>query len=1021
MTVKIKILFLFVLLLSISNVFAQGPYIEKEFEPVEEGCAPIPFGFDFMGLLNIKCYEKDRSKQCNCLEQAAKDNFLLNAMAVAKEQSLPQLRDQNRAKLTTQFMSVYSQMTVEAAAQAQILKIDETKDTEKVVGCTAKDMAEKITHKSQEQAKEQKADLEDFLAERKRLRANGKCDNTNIWGKERIKCEDLDKQIANIESHIKLTAEVEDPCPKAMAVLKTPVYMNMISKYGAGAKTELKVLIDRLVTELKKEKISNEHLTMLMRDYASYRLNTTNVTSNFKWNGQLSEAALPAPKNACQQLLTATNYLLSKARDGRVVSKEAGSRRTVNAKCVDISSVESRQLCEIMDNLNAGLTQEIKDKYSHDPKTECVSMAEYKTFKSMPDQHLMAEFLDDKNAHHLLRPPKSHEKLAESRANFLRSNPILGKLSSDSKNRRALGRALHDMAVSMKGKTSEADRLKTYLDFMQGPVKNLLNDVSKKKGTEAFICRTMIDNYTAIQVAQDIPDIDEENKEQDAFSKLMSAVGSCKRDKWNKSTTTNLSVTLDASPIFMLGSRDPVGDEKKLKEDFEQYKKNNCPDYAQKIASCPDSTPGGVEGCRQNYLNGKSSMAFSNSTQMGSISSTLTAKDMTHIERQFDPERQDKEYQEHWDKTVGSKMGSPIAKRGKEQEYIRQQEHVNTTVANTEVPQQYWHSPMPSSYPDLAESSSGATSTTSRSPASVDDSEVNEGQEVPSFVQQPAPGIQPNLMPSPVPFTPEAISQASSIQQLNPQFEQSKPEQKVKYLDELEKNLSSMPEEDRDLVEEKLRLKDERNEAEAELALLKKKNQELSEIEKQTKIVNKPIPMKQNVALPQNVAGMYPILSGSGVSTASKATIGPKNSPQSAINDALVKIHEQKGEGNTRQIASNPQGIQVEIKSTEADVKSLKGPFIVVDSLKAKSHEEYDELKKDANKLAEFVAKGLSNEKIKGLKNNDIIAITDPSTDKKILFKVSKTSNTSFSLESWPTNVVAQQHFLKDIRNLLKK
>lgn len=973
---KMKTLILFALIFSIATAYGQN----LDDDGQNAGCAVNGIYFDFTSIFKVDCKlerNTDLDDRCKCLEKIAKDNFIVGeGLNGNHEQDLINQRNKAKATLTNQFMDVYSQMTVESAAQSQILNIDERKDDELVVGCPAPEISKGVKDQSAAHYADQEKKLQKLLDYTKKEKS--KCHLTGLLRKTRD-CNQLDKEIARIEAQQKSLNPPTQSCDDVIAIFKTDQYKNMLKDVKDASTGVTKTGLTLIEKFLNDGNITGDKINKIMDA----------VRPMFP---EMKDAR---GAEACTMFLSSVNKAVSK--------REAKGGEVIPSGC------NGDVFCESLETTNSKLKEKFKDKFKHNPAEECISFAEFKTYKSMPSEALMEAFAK-KGKGSLLELDEDEaddDPLYTDKVNFLRSNPILGKMASNRSTRKELAERLHDFAKQMPKTASEHERLKAYLAFMKGPVKKILNHPDMKKN-EQNVCTTMIDNFTAIRVAQDIPEMNKIKTDDDNIAKLFKSIEACRAHKYNKSTTTNLLLTLKTSPIFTLGVPNALEEEGKLDTEFADYKKRNCGDYKEKIASCKSKD--GIEGCRQEYLGNTGFSLVNTALRLGGVATSMSEKMWEKVSDFTNIAKQDYGFKEYWHKTVGAHRGPVLAGRGQENQYIHQQNQHQNQVAKTEVPKEFHHNTT-SSVP--APGQAPVPSVASRKPASSSEtSKVNEGQERPAFLNPTAP--EASALPGPVTFNPDKVGASKSVEEINPQFAQMNPENKVKYLDELQNYVSSRP--DKEKLEKELKLSEELEEATDELNELKKENQE-----DENKVASKPVtgnsaPVSQPV--PANAAGMYPMLPSGGSASAQRVKLDPAKKKSSAVNDALNAIHDQKS-ADGRDVSSVSGDLQVVIQNTEADVNSIPGPFKVVDEISAGSHENYLAISQDANKLAEFIASRLDTKKIK---DSEIISIQDPGTGNNMLFKVNKKSAKSFSLESWPLHAKVERRFkLDNLNNTIKQ
>jgi hypothetical protein len=330
------------------------------------------------------------------------------------------------------------------------------------------------------------------------------------------------------------------------------------------------------------------------------------------------------------------------------------------------------ELCNAMENMNAALADDLRLQYAEKPQVDCISFAEFKTFDGMPTEALFDRFANDRSEDLLDAPKKLDTDDEKARYKFLRANPLIAKLSQNAKTKKKLGRMLRKLGKELKGK-SEKDKLNGYLEFLRDTkngLKSLLENEEETNLASAYACEEMTKNFTAIQVSNDLPPIPPTKKNGDiSFNDESEKIQRCQIDVNNNVSITKLQKTLQNSPVFSLAPDDPVKDAKDIKKNYQDFKNENCTDYAVKIAECSDKTPAGYEKCRQTYL-GRSNFKDQNET-MKKNGVPAHHLDWNQIGKSTDEKRHDTKFQNWFNDNIRSKMStSSVMTKGHEREFI---------------------------------------------------------------------------------------------------------------------------------------------------------------------------------------------------------------------------------------------------------------------------------------------------------------------------------------------------------------
>lgn len=957
--------------------------------------------------------ETDDKKVCNCLEKESKngDNVIVQSYSEQTQENLPNQIAKNRLNYTKRFLDVYSQMTIESEAQKRVMKIPKKSD-ETHVGCSPDNISKKVDKDIRQYSEKQKTDLRKLLTEiEKQL---GQCNNQRI-SKDSIACEPMERQKKSLASEISRLETIENyKCDASLMMFATS---GGLAKVDANINklNEARDEIIKKLEALKKKyhkstdrgeknllEIEQLNIDKNVRQVAVYSRLSVLLASFISDTSSTKETIYDRLKefflreNGTRMGYKTGNTLQDPCADFKIFNDEFLNAELAGS--APISNCKEDIVCEAFEDENTKLQAELKGKFDFNPEKECISFAEFKTFKSMPSNELLDKLVNDEKGKLLLTPKSATTTIEIAQAEFLRSNPMISRLATTNKvAHKELTAAFIDFAKNVPSTTPEHQKFSAYLTFMQmkvGPILQRHDDNST-----AAVCQIMSDNFTAIQVARDVPNMSSPKVSNN--EKLFAQIESCLLSDHNRSTTTNLGATLQTSPIFSLGDAKRLDTEK---EDFETMKKSFCQGYEVAQVTCLQKKIS-ADDCRLSFLHQTDWANIVPVLREEKFSSTLSTEDLNHIKDKTDPTKQNKAFHNNWDKDTGSKLKSGIlATRGDEAKYESDRENDQTVLSSRLPSAPFAVTPSSVSAVIPSTSSSSTSSTASSFESKNESSQRNQGQDTPSFVDVPQ-----KANPS---FNPNVLNNAKSVSDVISNFDQSPPEKKAEYLKEINDYVaesSATTVVSPELIKD---LQKEASETAKEVAELPKSPEEsiVSPAAKATAAV-------ATVTQPSSVVGMYPSFrSPSTTSSTNSATGLAKKEIYGTVNDVLTKVYEERESTEKgRNIASVDQRPQIIVQSSEADVSNVKEPFLISEhnEIKADDYKSYTELKTDPDKLAKFLSAKVN---LANFKQYDVISIKDPTlgSDSHMLFKVSKGKNNILLFESWPPQ--ARVSSLRDLK-----
>ena len=672
--VKMKTLLplIFVSLVSFSAIATSDPvYGPQEENSCEIQTPFLPFTFDITKLYKTACDEKlyqkkefyklfkseeehqrdNKDRYCQCLSDVADGNILVSTRLNRLDDS-EQVKaeiDEVKRGYFDRFYSVYDQMTMGASIQEKILKIDNTGDSETgVIGCSPESISTDIQTKIKENVPKQMSALSDLLSKSEAKLKHCK--------KKRKNCHQDEQVVQRIKLNM-ANLNAMDPCYVQLTVIKSRLLNS--SKDGL-----LRETFEALNSENKRSVIS--------------QINGALNVENFN-------------PTQCNYVVKSAMKKIDEAAEG---AEELFEER--KGQCG-----ESDAICKVFEKKNTELANEIAKNFAANGPNDCFNRAEYMTFQSMPGKDLLNALASARNPADLLKlPARISSPLDASVTRFLRSNPIIAKMASNEKLRDSLGDKFKSFATKVQAKGT-ADTFKDYISFMKNDVKKILQDEPNvMKSTEAFVCKEMTDNFSAISIANDLPNIEDKQNYDDNLGSLFKQIDQCSKSTFNMSASTDIKTSLETSPIFNLGLS--ADEQNKDEKNFQDLKDKVCKGYAE---ACPT----GDEKCRENFLSTTGAEQVPETMEPGAtgsvdtsllpetvstvvnsdvIDTEISKEDIEKIRESTDKTKQDRNFWNWWHENIGSKLSNiVIATRGSEKKFRSTRAADARTFSHTPIPQ----------------------------------------------------------------------------------------------------------------------------------------------------------------------------------------------------------------------------------------------------------------------------------------------------------------------------------------------
>ncbi len=584
-----------------------------------------------------------------------------------------------------QFDLVYEKVVVQAKAQEEVLGLY-GEPGEKAVGCTPVDLSDGIRKKkiisipTQVLALEKiKKEAEDNLKECNKNRSYNLTLHAHGCEYYKTRKEVLEKRIQSMK-------EGEVNCLLVKEVLATSETKRKI----AGVLQNAHLFIDKynIITSVSQ-----------VEQLVSNIANNGTPKSGACYNGMLAYKRL--------------NELYEK----ELLPLEAGSENITDEEAPKQCG-ENDKFCKDFTAKNAQLLH--KSEQLYDPKiSDCVTYAEYSTYKGMPSQALLRQLARAKNPAELLTNHTTNKDAKE----FIKANPLIAVVARGS-DASALGDKLKALAKKMLAskETGNTANFKGYLDFMTGDdgFKELYKH--DKKSSNKAVCEELQRNYAAIELSDDSPQIKNEAY-KDPLDKTTQVVRECIGRVYENTGSTDLDGTLKISPIYDLGEVKET-DEPSV-DGFTEFKKVHCAGYDKHVeANCKD---GDLSKCRASF---KSTSEISerrdHMTRVGVITGGFNKVSLDRMASHTDPLQQDVAYNNWWQKNVGDKMSQEASMTYNDNGRFASDMKRTQSISGSPDIQSRYEDYQRSQNPNFTPSSNGIANINQTTP-STDNSSVTDG------------------------------------------------------------------------------------------------------------------------------------------------------------------------------------------------------------------------------------------------------------------------------------------------------
>lgn len=950
--------------------------------------------------------ESDPKQRCGCLSTKQNQNFILTA--INQNENVKQFQSDLKEERTKYFWKVYTQMTHGAALQKQILFQDaENQEDEKVVGCTPTELSKQFNEAVDSHMRKNRDKLYSAVEQ-------VDSELSNCRAARKLDCTFFEKQKAAIEAELGMNKK-----DGKAQIVKSAELNNQISGSDIQletAKNWYEADVTMTAAERGKKLQKVKCLIQMKQANDSGKIKEYNTACS-EITGLLDEAELVKPNvfsftlpkvplasdsrpdavictKACQYVQEFSDEFEKDKEQAqsvmrRGVAGKAAVAGQIGAEAGKIAIADCKdKLCQTFEKTNNDVLNSLQQNFSQ-TENSCITYPEFLLRKGVPGKAFMEELAklpDTKLLDALTIPTVIKTEADRERLKFLRSNPIVAKLSTKDDTKLAMAQALQKLA-KVPGELNRARRMDDYLNFMKTTVKDLTKNVDYKS-QQNLICKQMIDSYTAIQVATDLP----LPKPKDGELSLSTAVRECNVFLNNAVSQTAGEEALKMNDLFrnVEDLTDNPEPEISDAEAFKRMNKKYCDGYARYKESCT----GDEEKCRKDFLSkGPEGRAEQKVIEKWNATTDPRKINFSKVVNESRESNQDTDFKRWWDRKVGSKLRrSPFPYKGEEAEYKYDKASDKSTMANTHVPEQFKN-----------RISNSEVDQNSFAPVSsqVAKEAVNPGQVVPSFAT-PAPA-----------FDPGKLSPGQSVTKAITNYPSLSPAEKIEGLKDAQEYLSKNKGKlsDDDLKEKLAETKEKIAEEKVHQRELEEKMQHHSPSHPVGGAKFSTATHQTNLNAGKPVTGVSPTSVG-----AKSATISKTSTAANAVNDALKSKEEASG----RSVASLKES-DLQVKSGTLKPEELTGKLEITKELTPATSELFLQMSRDPQALETYLAANLDRKEIG---NGKIISILNPGTDSPVhhmIFKISVVGG-KYIIQSMPMDVkVSRASTLKNLNMNIKQ
>ena len=938
-------------------------------------------------VTNSRCNTETGNKKCRCIQEiiskknkAIKDPItgktedVFSVFQVDEAYDTYQVNVENRRKsYLDKYDNVYKLMTIQTSAQEVALEMSSADG--KAVSCTPERMAEGIRKKQNANITSQLEALEKLKGEA--IEDHTKCQNMTAinfhFRLQTFGCEYFQNRAEilakNIDKFKEKAADVKtennnniDKCGEAVKVFfndETKEQMKNISGFYLNSSNQTPGNVKVLVEQIKEFSVEDQNPLSIER-----------IIRNAAFWGALAERRSSFKElfnsygMSCSEVISSYNIIRSTYQ--KIIIKNEG------AEGADYTpeGIDSKTQCKAHDMLCAGFAIKNEQISKDEAKLlvkkadECLSYAQYVTFKGMPSTALLKEFagadpeklLDDNST--WLNSHASKDKLK-----FLQSNPLLAQIAKGGKDKgllRRLGKSLKKMAndiLSNKDQT-EAAKYDSYLKYMKDEKDGFKGIYTEFKGLSRLnVCDSLQSSYAAITVANDLKGAASSNSESGDSE---NAVLQCVAKLYDKTHTSDLDGSLKLDPVYGLG----VNDDKSIpsEADFEKFKLDNCTDINKlKSNDCANKSN---KKCKEKVDIG----AIKIVSEKNKIPESYDKKKLDVMAAGFDKTKQDKTVIDFWDKEIGSKINhNSLATKNDGGAYAATVAKNQAIMGSPDIQSRYEQYMNPAATTNS--SVAGSVAPISNNLANAEQGGFSRSSDDKNQVRPEFTANQSLAAPTSVPnyssIPKETFEQSKEITDLDPAFDKKTDEQKLstyKALEEFKEESGTAPD-----FSTTQAIKDLENK-------IATKTQEINEADKNKVEANKSAQGSGQVGNFRNIASVI----NPPISNVPMLSQFPRTSPVPS-----TEKNKAKAQASYEAALLNMGTGQIVIQGSNAE-----GPFVVAEIITADDSEGVYPFKnlKNPDVLSEFLALKVGDK----IKTGESIKIKDPNSNDYFVIKATK-------------------------------
>ncbi len=934
-----------------------------------------------------KCNSETGNSKCRCIQEIIsqknkdakdprtdkiEDPFSTNQVDEAYNQYQKNV-DNLRKSYLAKYDTVYKLMTVQTSAQELALEMT-SKDGD-VVGCTPERMAQGIRKKETDSIPLQLEALNKLKDEA--IKDHNKCKNLKDinfrFRLQALGCDYFQNRseilAKNIEKLIEKQAEVNTKnnditkCDEAVKVFfndNEKNKMKVIAEYNLNSKNQTdenkKVLINQ-IKEYSGNLPKPLDVIKVMKD-AAFWGSLAAGSSSF-------EELVNTYKISCDEIINSYNIIRSTYHN--IIIRDNGAEgRDYSPEGIDPKTQckSHDMLCAAFAIKNEQISQEETSLLAKKSADECLSYAQYVTFKGMPSDDLLKEFASGKAAKLLddnstwLNGHASKDKLK-----FLQSNPILAQIAKGGKDnnelRAELGKSLQKMAKDiLNTDQSPAAKFDSYLKYMKDEKDGFKGIYIKSKAMSKMnVCDSLQSSFTAITLANDLKGAATSSSESGDSDKT---VLQCVAKLYDNTGTSDLDGTLKLDPVFGLGANDE--NSIPSEDDFEKFKLDNCTDINKlKSNDCANKSN---KKCKEKV----DIEAIKTVSEKNKIPESFDKKKLDAMTAGFDKTKENKTVKEFWDKEIGSKINhNSLATKNDGGAYAATVAKKQAIMGSPDIQSRYEQYMNPAATTNS--SVAGSVAPISNNLANAEQGGFSRSSDDKNQVRPEFTANQSLAAPTSVPnyssIPKETFEQSKEITDLDPAFDKKTDEQKLspyKALEEFKEESGTSPD-----FKTTQAIKDPENK-------IATKTKEITEADKNKDEVNKTAQSNGQVGNFRNLASVI----NPPISNAPMLSQFPRTSPISS-----TEKNKAKAQASYEAALLNMGTGQIVIQANNAEA-----PFEIAEIITADDSEGVYPFKnlKNPDVLSEFLALKVGDK----IKTGESIKIKDPNSNDYFVIKATK-------------------------------